>query len=147
MSYLCEKTLGQIISGTKCDRDKQIFLQKEGFNKIKFCIKKGPNGIGKCQKCGSSPPSTSMGVPTPPPPRAHKFLHSGYLNSVSCRFQHLFHPLPVWNTIQVAAIKKLMRWCLIWCIILSQNVSLYVWKSVYYNPNDSAEYSWIYYAN
>ncbi len=31
-----------------------------------------------------------MGVP--PPPWAHKFLHHGYLNNVSCRFQHLLPP-------------------------------------------------------
>ncbi len=33
-------TLGQIISGTKCDRDKLIFfMQKEGVNKIELSIK------------------------------------------------------------------------------------------------------------
>ncbi len=46
-------TLGQIISRTKCDRDKPIFfLQKERVNKIELGIK-SDNGIGKCQKRGS----------------------------------------------------------------------------------------------
>ncbi len=45
--------LGQIISGIKCDRDKPIFLQKEGVNKIELGMKKGPNGIRECQKRGS----------------------------------------------------------------------------------------------
>ncbi len=36
-------TLGQIISGTKCDRDKQIFfLHKEGVNKIDLGVKRDP---------------------------------------------------------------------------------------------------------
>ncbi len=61
-------TLDQIISGTKCDRDKPFFLQK--LDRVGH--KKGPNGIGKCLKWGSiyrwsSPPSSSMGVrPFPP---------------------------------------------------------------------------------
>ncbi len=41
----------------------QFFLQKEVVNKIELGIKRGPNGIGKCQKLGSS---SSMGVPPPP---------------------------------------------------------------------------------
>ncbi len=31
----------------------RFFLQKEGVNKIELGIKKGPRGIGKCQKRGS----------------------------------------------------------------------------------------------
>ncbi len=58
MIYLGDKLkikpmLGQIIFGTKCDRDKPIFfLQKEGVNKIELGIRKEPNGIRKCQTMG-----------------------------------------------------------------------------------------------
>ncbi len=40
MTDFCENrpTLGHIISGTKCDRDKQIFLQKEEVDKIALGI-------------------------------------------------------------------------------------------------------------
>ncbi len=44
MTYFWEKldqTLGQIIFGTKCDRDKCFILQKEEVNKTKLAIKKG----------------------------------------------------------------------------------------------------------
>ncbi len=43
-------TLGQIISGTECDRDNLIFSAERGVNKIELGIKKGPKGVGKCQK-------------------------------------------------------------------------------------------------
>ncbi len=37
-------TLGQITSGTKCDRDKPIFLQIERVNKFELGIKMDPMG-------------------------------------------------------------------------------------------------------
>ncbi len=46
-------SLCQMISETKCGRDKQIILQKERVNKIELGIKKGHNGIRKCQKQGT----------------------------------------------------------------------------------------------
>ncbi len=46
-------TLDQIISGTKCDRDKLIFYIERRVNKIELVITKVSNGIGKCQKKGS----------------------------------------------------------------------------------------------
>ncbi len=45
-------TLGQIISVTKCDRDKQIFFAEREGQYDRAGHKKGPNGIGKCQKQG-----------------------------------------------------------------------------------------------
>ncbi len=73
MTDFCENipTLGQIISGTICDRDKQIFLQKEGVNKIKLGIQKDPmgsdmskTGVNRVEvptifKYGSAPPQGS----------------------------------------------------------------------------------------
>ncbi len=60
-------TLGQIISGTKCDRaDKLIFRQKRGVNKIELDIKRNHMGSGNVKKggqsLGSSLPPSSMGV-------------------------------------------------------------------------------------
>ncbi len=69
MTDFCEKytTLSQIISGTKCDRDKP---QKEVVNKIELGIKKDQIGSDNVknggQQSGSSPQSSSMGVPPPP---------------------------------------------------------------------------------
>ncbi len=64
-------TLGQIISGTKRDRDKLIFSPQRGGQYDRVGHNKGPNGIGKCKKrgsierSGSSPPSSSMNAPHP----------------------------------------------------------------------------------
>ncbi len=70
----------------------RFFLQKEGINTIGLGITGDPMGSENVkngrQYSGSSPPPSSMGVP---PPWAHNFLHHGYLNSVSCRFQHILH--------------------------------------------------------
>ncbi len=57
-------TLGQIISETKCDRDKPFFLQKEGLNQIELGINRDPMGSDNVQKgyqlhISSLPPSAS----------------------------------------------------------------------------------------
>ncbi len=43
-------TLGPIIFGTKCDRGKPCFLQKEGINKIELGIKRDPIGLENTKK-------------------------------------------------------------------------------------------------
>ncbi len=56
MTGFCDKIdqlwaiLSLEINAIETDR---FFLQKQGVNKIKLGRKKGPNGIGKCQKWGS----------------------------------------------------------------------------------------------
>ncbi len=59
---------GQIISGTKCDRDKLICLQQE----VNRAYKRDPTGSQKVKKegqsRGSSLPPSSKGVPPPPSP-------------------------------------------------------------------------------
>ncbi len=48
------KTLGPSISGTKCDRDKMIFQQKEGVNQIMMRHTIGAHSDRKPQKLVSS---------------------------------------------------------------------------------------------
>ncbi len=71
----------------------RFLLQKEGVNKIKLGIKR-TQCAWKMSKRGSIelklPPSSSIVVP----PWAHKFLHRGYLNNISCRFFNTFSTLP-----------------------------------------------------
>ncbi len=58
--------VGSIISKTKCDRHKAIFMHKAGINKIYLGRKGGPKEIGKW---GITLPLSSMRVhPTAPPP-------------------------------------------------------------------------------
>ncbi len=52
---ITDLTLGQIISVTKCDRDKPIFLlQKSRVNKIKLGIKRDPMEYENVKKGGES---------------------------------------------------------------------------------------------
>ncbi len=67
-------TLGQIISETKCDRNKLIFFtaEKGAINKIELGINKGLHVIEKCQNGsqsqGSFPPPTFKYGSAPPTP-------------------------------------------------------------------------------
>ncbi len=64
-------TLGQIISGTKCERDKVFFLQKERVNKIGLGIKKGPKWDRKMSTTGvnrAEVPHHLQVWECPPPP-------------------------------------------------------------------------------
>ncbi len=55
MTDFCEKnrpTLGQIISGTKCDKRNIFFLQKERVSKIELGIKRDPMGLENIKNGG-----------------------------------------------------------------------------------------------
>ncbi len=58
-------TFGQIVCGTKCDRDKPFFSAKKGVHKIKLGIKRDPVGWENVKKGsqlqGSSLPPSRMG--------------------------------------------------------------------------------------
>ncbi len=74
--------LGQIISGTRCDRDKPFFLQKRGVNKIEL----GYENVKRGKSWGSS-----HTFKYPPPSNDHMQQCS----SVSSTIKH--HPAIIWS--------------------------------------------------
>ncbi len=79
-------TLGPSISGTESNREKLIFLQKEGVNQIVMSHTVGTDSDQKFQKQGSSP----QNLPTMPktkkyPPQAQRYkLHIGDILCKQC---------------------------------------------------------------
>ncbi len=141
-------TLGQIISGTKCDRDKQNISTERGCQSDRVEHKKGPNRITICQEWVSIEGKflTIFKYGSAPPPRLISFFilstwivfHVDF--NTSSTLPCLKHYSSSCNEETYEIISNLMYNFIPKCVFN-------LWKFVHNNPIDSPEYSWIYYAN
>ncbi len=133
-------TLGQIISGTKCDKGKPIFFfcRKRWVIKIKLGIKKGPNGIGKCQKWGSIewkvPTMFKDGSDPLPPPAPCYVNHECPVTEYEVLIgimilNRYFIYFEIWSSISAIVIEDVHSWYWPWLIHITHPLPYFkIWS-------------------